>query len=116
MLQHRRNRSELSFGTSAGQAQLDLGKRCAMDLRHFCASSLIDQGVTVKGVQPVLGHWSATETLEVYAHLWPADHDRLREAMTAALERGRVTGEARAASGSRELARDRPASGIDKSR
>jgi hypothetical protein len=29
-------------------------------------------------VQEVLGHASAVETLEVYAHLWPADHDRAR--------------------------------------
>jgi integrase len=55
------------------------------DLRHFCASTLIDAGVSVKGVQAVLGHATAVETLEVYAHLWPADHDRTRDAMSSAL-------------------------------
>ena len=40
--------------------------------------------LSVKQVQEVLGHASATETLDVYAHLWPADHDRTREAMRKA--------------------------------
>jgi hypothetical protein len=40
----------------------------------------------VKGVQSVLGHATAVETLEVYAHLWPADHDRTRDAMAGALD------------------------------
>jgi integrase len=60
------------------------------DLRHYCASSLIRAGVSVKGVQEVLGHASATETLEVYAHLWPADQDRAREAMAQSLATSRT--------------------------
>lgn len=59
------------------------------DLRHFCASALIASGVTVKNVQDVLGHASAVETLEVYAHLWPSDRARAREAMSAVLAGGR---------------------------
>jgi integrase len=55
------------------------------DLRHYCASALIAAGVSVKGVQEVLGHATAVETLEVYAHLWPTDRARAREAMSAAL-------------------------------
>jgi integrase len=55
------------------------------DLRHYCASVLIDAGRSVKNVQEVLGHASATETLDVYAHLWPAEQDRTREAMRTAL-------------------------------
>jgi integrase len=55
------------------------------DLRHYCASALIAAGVSVKGVQEVLGHATAVETLEVYAHLWPTDRDRAREAMSAAI-------------------------------
>ncbi|ACZ31078.1 hypothetical protein Xcel_2060 [Xylanimonas cellulosilytica DSM 15894] len=43
------------------------------DLRHFYASALIHHGASVKTVQTRLGHSSATETLETYAHLWPDD-------------------------------------------
>lgn len=59
------------------------------DLRHYCASSLIRSGVSVKGVQEVLGHATPVETLEVYSHLWPADRDRAREAMGDALSADR---------------------------
>lgn len=70
------------------RTQIEAGFKARFhDLRHFCASSLISAGVSVKGVQTVLGHASATETLEVYAHLWPADHDRTRDAMAGALGR-----------------------------
>lgn len=56
------------------------------DLRHFCASALIAGGASVKQVQTVLGHSSATVTLKVYAHLWPGDDDRTRSVMDAALD------------------------------
>lgn len=55
------------------------------DLRHFYASALIASGCSVKAVQKALGHASATETLETYAHLWPDDEDRTRAAIQAAL-------------------------------
>ena len=48
------------------------------DLRHFFASALIAGGASVKQVQTVLGHSSATVTLQTYAHLWPGDEDRTR--------------------------------------
>lgn len=51
------------------------------DLRHFFASGLIAAGQSVKVVQERLGHASATETLNTYAHLWPADEDATREAI-----------------------------------
>jgi integrase len=57
------------------------------ELRHYCASLLIASGLSVKGVHAVLGHASATETLDVYAHLWPDEHDRTREAMRTGLAR-----------------------------
>jgi integrase len=66
------------------------------DLRHFYASALISGGCSVKAVQKALGHASATETLDTYAHLWPDDEDRTRAAIGAALagttSRPRVTG------------------------
>jgi hypothetical protein len=39
----------------------------------------------VKTVQSRLGHASATETLDTYAHLWPDSEDRTREAVDSAL-------------------------------
>ncbi|MFN6119849.1 MAG: tyrosine-type recombinase/integrase [Actinomycetes bacterium] len=50
-------------------------------LRHFYASLLIRSGCSVKVVQARLGHSTAKETLDTYAHLWPDDEDRTREAV-----------------------------------
>lgn len=55
------------------------------DLRHFTASALISGGASVKQVQAVLGHASATITLRTYAHLFPGDDDRTRNVMDAVL-------------------------------
>jgi integrase len=54
------------------------------DLRHHFASLLISAGCSVKAVQHALGHASAATTLNLYAHLWPGDEDRIR----GAVERG----------------------------
>lgn len=54
-------------------------------LRHYYASLLIRHGESVKTVQARLGHASATETLDVYSHLWPDSEDRTREAVDAVL-------------------------------
>ncbi|WP_460701069.1 tyrosine-type recombinase/integrase [Nocardia thraciensis] len=56
------------------------------DLRHFYASGLIADGCDVVTVQKMLGHKSATETLNTYAHLWPNSNDRARTA-SASLHR-----------------------------
>jgi integrase len=40
------------------------------DLRHTCASALIEQGQSVKYVQTMMGHSSAQTTLDVYGHLF----------------------------------------------
>ena len=50
-------------------------------LRHTYASALIHAGLSVKTVQARLGHASATETLEVYSHLWPDSEDDTRAAI-----------------------------------
>lgn len=55
------------------------------DLRHYCASALIAGGASVVQVQHVLGHASPTITLRTYAHLFPGDDDRIRNALDAAL-------------------------------
>jgi integrase len=54
-------------------------------LRHYFASALIQFGESVKVVQARLGHASAAETLDTYAHLWPDMEDRTREAVDIAL-------------------------------
>jgi integrase len=54
------------------------------DLRHTYASLLIRAGLNVKVVQARLGHKNATETLNIYAHLWPGDEDTGRGAVDAA--------------------------------
>lgn len=54
-------------------------------LRHYYASLLIRYGESVKTVQARLGHKSADETLNTYAHLWPDADDRTREAVDATL-------------------------------
>ena len=52
-------------------------------LRHFYASALIRAGCSVKVVQARLGHATAAETLDTYAHLWHDDEDRTRAAIEA---------------------------------
>lgn len=51
------------------------------DLRHFHASALIRAGLSVKAVSERLGHGNAAMTLGTYAHLWPDDEDRSRQAI-----------------------------------
>ncbi|WP_083971685.1 tyrosine-type recombinase/integrase [Demequina lutea] len=51
------------------------------DLRHYYASLLIRRGENVKVVQARLGHASASDTLDTYAHLWPDSVDRTRDAV-----------------------------------
>jgi len=55
------------------------------DLRHFYASLLIRHGCSVKVVQSRLGHATAAETLDTYAHLWPDSDDETRQAVDSAL-------------------------------
>lgn len=54
------------------------------DLRHFYASMLIASGSSVKVVQARLGHATAAETLDTYAHLWPDDDNSTRRALDEA--------------------------------
>jgi integrase len=54
-------------------------------LRHHYASLLIAGGESVKVVQSRLGHASAHETLETYAHLWPDSEDRTRSIIDDAM-------------------------------
>src|SRR5439155_6829348 len=53
------------------------------DCRHTCASLLIRQGASIKAVQQQLGHSTPMVTLNVYAHLFEDDLDRLYERLDA---------------------------------
>jgi integrase len=63
-------------------------------LRHAAASFAIASGASVKAVQAMLGHESATQTLDRYASLWPdeltAVADRISADRTASLEISRT--------------------------
>jgi len=45
------------------------------EMRHTCASLAVSGGASVKGVQRLLGHASAAETLDTYADLFDSDLD-----------------------------------------
>jgi Phage integrase family len=60
-------------------------------LRHHYASALIAAGCSIKAVQEALGHKNASETLDTYSHLWPADEDRVRDAIEGLHGPSRVT-------------------------
>jgi len=62
------------------------------ELRHFYASLLIDGGESVKAVQTRLGHATAEETLNTYAHLWPESEERTRDAVDRGLGGSIATG------------------------
>ncbi|HPX36509.1 MAG TPA: tyrosine-type recombinase/integrase [Mycobacterium sp.] len=51
------------------------------DLRHTCASLAIRAGGNVKVLQKLLGHKTATQTLDRYGHLFPDDLDAVAEAL-----------------------------------
>ena len=76
-----------SWTIAVREAGLPTGTRFH-DLRHYFASLLIRHGENVKTVQARLGHASAVETLDIYAHLWPDSEDRTREAVDLVLGSG----------------------------
>lgn len=49
------------------------------DLRHTAASLLVSAGANVKVVQRHLGHSTATQTLDRYAHLFTEDLEAVAE-------------------------------------
>lgn len=55
------------------------------DLRHYFASVQLRSGQSIKALQLLLGHKTATETLDTYSHLMGDEDDRSRAAIEAAL-------------------------------
>ncbi len=71
------------------------------EFRHTAASLAIASGADVKVVQLMLGHKSATMTLDLYGHLFPDRLDVVADAMESARQlAGGSTAPARAAIGS----------------
>lgn len=78
-----RARASDAWRLAVGKA--GLSARGWHDLRHFYASLLIQQNLSVKVVQKRLGHRSAVETLDTYGHLWPDSEDDTRNAVAGVL-------------------------------
>ncbi|WP_063713100.1 tyrosine-type recombinase/integrase [Nocardia jiangxiensis] len=94
-----RDASALVFTGRKGDQFLSLGEfRWAFDqaaeavgitgmvphgLRHTAASLAISSGANIKVVQRMLGHKTATLTLDLYGHLFPDDLDSVAAAMDA---------------------------------
>jgi integrase len=58
-------------------------------LRHFFASTLLAQGVSVKELAEYLGHTDPGFTLRTYTHLVPSSHQRARAAVDKVFRSGR---------------------------
>jgi integrase len=55
------------------------------ELRHTAASLAIASGADVKIVQQMLGHKTATMTLDLYGHLFPDRLDEIADRMDQAV-------------------------------
>ncbi|MHA3701477.1 tyrosine-type recombinase/integrase [Jatrophihabitans sp. YIM 134969] len=64
-------------------------------LRHTAASLAIASGANVKVVQQMLGHKTATMTLDLYGHLFADQLDEVADAMDAARSRGLLADQVR---------------------
>ena len=60
-------------------AAVKLGDLVPQELRHTCASLSISAGGNIKLVQRLLGHKTATMTLDRYGHLSPDDLDAVAD-------------------------------------
>jgi integrase len=66
------------FQPAVRRAGLPAGLRLH-DLRHTCASLLVQLGAHPKAIQERLGHSSITVTMDVYGHLFPSVAEALTE-------------------------------------
>jgi integrase len=64
---------------------LDLPKLTLHGLRHCHACLLLDQGVPIKVVSERLGHATIAMTMDVYAHVLPAQDRAAADAIQRAL-------------------------------
>ncbi len=61
--------------------QLGVGGLSPHELRHTCASLAIRSRASIKTVQRLLGHATATMTLDQYGHLYPDELDQVAQQM-----------------------------------
>ncbi len=87
-----RNFRRVSFDPAAAAAGLEPLTPHA--LRHTAASLAIASGANVKVVQQMLGHKSATMTLDLYGHLFADQLDEVADRMDVA---ARISQQSRAA-------------------
>jgi integrase len=87
---HLRNFRRTSFDPAVRAVGLDGLTPHA--LRHTAASLAIASGANVKVVQTMLGHQSATMTLDLYCHLLADQLDEVADAMDAARAAGAAAG------------------------
>lgn len=93
---------DLVFATPAGKAldarnvlrayqlrleRAGLPKQRFHDLRHACATLLLEQGEELGVVSKILGHANLSTTADVYAHLTPAMGERVAARMDGILAR-----------------------------
>ena len=65
-------------------------------LRHFYASTLLAQGVSIKELAEYLGHSDPGFTLRTYTHLVPSSYERARLAIDGVFAAGKWQGPVRA--------------------
>lgn len=71
-------------GFDRATASVGLDGLVPHELRHTAASLAIAAGASIKGVQAILGHASATLTLDRYGHLFPDELDSVAERLHVA--------------------------------
>ena len=78
--------TEGQYRTAFDKAAVTVGEKglTPHQLRHTCASLAIQAGANVKVLQTLLGHKTATLTLDRYGHLFPDDLDKVSDAFDAA--------------------------------
>ncbi|WP_280266684.1 tyrosine-type recombinase/integrase [Nocardia wallacei] len=78
--------SEFRWGFDQAVAATGLTGVVPHGLRHTAASLAIRAGANIKVVQKMLGHKTATLTLDLYGHLYPDDLDAVAVGMQAGAE------------------------------
>ncbi len=78
--------SELRWVFDPAAKAIGVGGLTPHELRHTCASLAIAAGANVKVLQTLMGHKTATLTLDRYGHLFPDDLGRIADAFDEAAE------------------------------
>lgn len=79
-------------------AKAGVGGLSPHELRHTCASLAIRSRASIKTVQRLLGHATATMTLDQYGHLYPDELDQVAQQMGVGCVYPTRTGESQKAS------------------